>query len=175
MRKWLWIFLFLAGLALLGRPVGRIAQRHLFHWTAIRQWNEVCEQSIHVLDGEPAAHLTIPTANIDLVVINGSKKDRLNRAPCMESLGAATLILAHRDTHFRGLKQTERGDLIQLEHRDRTQQTYRISDTLIIDADDTERVLKTYRTTPRLILLTCYPFHHIGPAPSRILIFANPI
>ena len=175
MRNTFWILLFLAGLAVLGRPVGRMAQRGLFHWSSLRQWDEACERSPLAHEGEPIVRLTAPTAGLDLLVLNGSKKSHLTRAPCLEPLGAATLILAHRDTHFRGLKRIEVGDLIQLEQRDRTRQTYRISDTLIIDSDDTERVLRTYRTTPRLILLTCYPFRYIGSAPSRILFFADPI
>jgi LPXTG-site transpeptidase (sortase) family protein len=171
----LWIGLLLAGLTTTARPVVHRAGRLYSQWTAPLRWERCKKSPVGAIDGEPVVWLTIPKANISTLVTRGSENKWLSRTPCLEILGMATLIMAHRDTHFRGLKNTGPGDRIQLELRDGTRQTYKISDTLIIEAAQAERILQEIRNKNGLILLTCYPFTYIGPAPSRILFIADPV
>ena len=166
-----WVLLLICGCIVIDRPAGRRVKRFLFHWQSARQW----EQRTATPNGPESAWLTIPSAGIDTLVLNGFTAQQLNLAPCLEPILNNTLILSHRDTHFRGLKNINLGDVIRLELRDGTKQTYRISDTLIINASESEKVLRNIRNRNSLILFTCYPFSTIGPAPSRILILANPI
>jgi sortase A len=170
-RKYVQIGLLICGCAILARPAGRWVKRTAFHWRAVEQW----EQRDPSASGPEAAWLTIDSAGIDTLILAGETEEQLNLAPCLESFPNNTLIMAHRDTHFRGLKDTTRGDVILLERRDGTQQTYKISDTIIIDASQAEKIIHETRNKNCLILLTCYPFTTIGPAPSRILFIADPV
>jgi LPXTG-site transpeptidase (sortase) family protein len=168
-----WIILLILGICVTARPLARRARRAAFHWNSARLWEQSKTLPSAVGEGDPIAWLTVSSANLDLLVTKGS--DQLNRSPGLETLGQATVILAHRDTHFHGLEKCVPGDTIEIEQRDGTRQTYRITDRIIAEAADTEKVLAGFRTKPCLILLTCYPFTYIGPAPNRILFLAEPM
>lgn len=170
-----WIALLLFGLALSARPVARQVRRTGLLWISARQWEQCKTGDAPAGAGTPFARLRMPTAGINTLVLRGADPERLHRAPCGDRLGAATLILAHRDSHFRGLRNIAPGDPVEMELRSGIRRTYRIADTLIVDASDAEQVLENYRDRSVLILITCYPFTYMGPAPSRFLVLATPL
>ena len=80
------------------------------------------------------------------------------------------IIAAHRDTHFRVLKDILPGDRIVLETRE-GQYTYRVKSTRIVLPTDTESLQPT--RDAELHLITCYPFYYVGNAPKRFIVQAG--
>jgi sortase A len=79
-------------------------------------------------------------------------------------------LAAHRDTFFRNLGELRSGDDITLTTL-RGAYRYRVESTHVVDPSD-EEVLDT-SPEPTLTLITCYPFHYIGPAPRRFVVVAR--
>jgi len=80
-------------------------------------------------------------------------------------------IAAHRDQHFRGLKDVSVGDLIELGTMDRTQ-LYRVASLSVVDPGDVHVLDDTGESV--LTLVTCYPFYFVGNAPQRFIVRALP-
>lgn len=130
--------------------------------------------------GEPIARLRIPIAQIDAIVFGGSDQDSLEKGPGhvpgtqlpgQESGFNNCVITGHRDSHFRNLGWLRKGHRIELE-TPRCRETYRVVSREIV-SPDAVRVLEP-SATPRLTLITCYPFTFIGPAPQRLVVVAEP-
>ena len=83
--------------------------------------------------------------------------------------GNVTLV-AHRDTFFRRLGELKPGDVIRMTVPG-TQYTYRVTFSDIVNPEDTW-VLQP-ATGETLTLVTCYPFHFVGPAPQRFVVRAR--
>jgi sortase A len=78
-------------------------------------------------------------------------------------------IAGHRDTFFRSLQGIHEDDAIVVTTRDGMYR-YRVSFRAVVGPRDT-RVLED-STQPSLTLVTCYPFHYLGPAPERFIVRA---
>ena len=78
-------------------------------------------------------------------------------------------IAAHRDTHFRALKDLVLGDRIELVMLDRTQ-TYVVTGLSVVEPTDVHVLADTGE--PVLTLVTCYPFYFVGHAPQRFIVRA---
>jgi sortase A len=83
--------------------------------------------------------------------------------------GTPLAIAGHRDSFFRGLKDVKLSDLIRLTTPEETTE-YRVISTKIVGPRDVY-VLENL-TENKLVLITCYPFHYIGPAPKRFIVEA---
>ncbi len=81
-----------------------------------------------------------------------------------------TGIAGHRDGFFRGLKDVESGDLIDLLTPEK-KMAYRVNQTEIVNPEDVH-VLRP-RGGFSLTLVTCYPFYFIGSAPQRFIVHAT--
>jgi len=126
--------------------------------------------------GDPVGTLYIPRLGVAGVVVEGDESHVLDRAighlpdtPLPWQTGNSALA-AHRDTIFRPLKDVRSGDVLRLAtpHGDFT---YRVRETVIVQPDD----LWVLDATPvsMLTLISCYPFHYIGPAPERFIVRAE--
>jgi sortase A len=80
-------------------------------------------------------------------------------------------LAGHRDTHFRGLKEVKKGDLIRIDTPDGVF-AYEVESIRIVDPDRGD--LLDQKGRPRLTLVTCYPFYYVGPAPRRYVVVARP-
>ena len=80
-----------------------------------------------------------------------------------------TGIAGHRDGFFRGLKDIEPDDAIELETV-RGREVYRVERTWVVDPEDVSVLDPTPARS--LTLVTCYPFYHVGPAPQRYIVRA---
>jgi len=80
-------------------------------------------------------------------------------------------LAAHRDTYFSKLRGVSRGDAIRISTPDGVF-GYRVESVLIVDPDRADLLRAT--RSPRLTLVTCYPFDWIGPAPRRFVVLARP-
>jgi sortase A len=79
-------------------------------------------------------------------------------------------IAGHRDGLFRGLKDLEPGDTIDLTTRSGIDH-YVVDQIEIVKPNDVH-VLGP-RAVPSLTLVTCYPFYFIGSAPQRYVVHAS--
>lgn len=127
-------------------------------------------------DGEAIAKLTIPRLDTELYVVEGDDVADLRRGPghlpgtAMPGDDGNCVIAAHRDTHFRVLKDIRKGDDIILQ-TDHGQFLYRVQGTRIVAPTNTSSLQPT--TAPELHLITCYPFYYVGSAPKRFVVRAE--
>jgi sortase A len=126
----------------------------------------------------PIGRLEIPGVHISAVVAEGTSPRVLSRAvghavgtALPGQLGNITLA-AHRDTFFRHLGDVRWGDIIELKEQGH-EYRYQVRFTAVVGPKDTWVLEPTGKET--LTLLTCYPFHFVGPAPDRFVIRARRI
>jgi len=81
-------------------------------------------------------------------------------------------IAAHRDTFFRHLGEVAARDTIRLRTLDGCF-LYRVDSTLVVEPDRVDLLAPTRE--PTLTMITCYPFHYIGPAPRRFVVRATQV
>jgi sortase A len=132
------------------------------------------------LDSWPVARLQVPKKGIDQIVLHGEQGAVLAFAPGMheasvgEKENGNILISAHRDTHFRYLKDLQPGEEIQLSYIDGYSTLYRVTTTSIININ-TDRIRQS-QDKQRLLLITCYPFDAIQTGgPLRYVVMAEEI
>ncbi|MCF6226964.1 MAG: class GN sortase [Xanthomonadales bacterium] len=110
-------------------------------------------------DIQPVAQLEVPSLDISQLVVNGQQGNNLAWAPGLVSAGlpgkSDTVISAHRDSHFRFLRNLHTGDQLQLTTSNENF-TYKVVSMEIIDSNLSQLELSS--DDQRLILTTCYPF-----------------
>ncbi len=79
-------------------------------------------------------------------------------------------IAGHRYGYFHVLKDVQIGHRIIL-RTTRGVRCYRVIQTRIVDPDDVEVLAPTKENL--VTLVTCHPFHYIGPAPRRFIVKAQ--
>lgn len=129
-------------------------------------------------DTWPLARLTVPSKNIDLIVLNGAYGRTLAFGPgYLESSAppgsrGTTILTGHRDTHFRFLENLQLGDIILIQTRTGAWHQFSVRERRIADVR-----YDSIRADPdgsQLVLLTCYPFDAIVPGgPLRYVVSAT--
>jgi sortase A len=126
--------------------------------------------------GSPLAVLSIPKLGLDVPVFEGTGELTLNRG-AGRIAGTARPgeqgnigIAAHRDGFFRGLKDIQVGDQIELAVL-RRKFVYTVDSITVVKPSDVS-VLQA-RPRPSLTLVTCYPFYFVGDAPQRYIVQAS--
>lgn len=128
-------------------------------------------------EGDVIGVLNIPRLEKELPIVHGTDEDDLARGvghyatTALPNENDQILLSGHRDTVFRRMGELELGDELVVEMSYGTF-TYKISDTDIVDADDTS-VIRTTAPDEILTLSTCYPFTYVGSAPDRYIIYAE--
>jgi sortase A len=123
--------------------------------------------------GSPIGKLTIPSAGIAAVVLEGDDDGTLGIAPghipgtAFPGDRGNVGIAGHRDTFFRNLANVHGGDSVKVTTLKGVYE-YRIDTTEVVDPARTDVLKSSGR--PTLTLVTCYPFHWIGPAPKRFIV-----
>jgi sortase A len=119
--------------------------------------------------------LTIPRIDLTVPIFEGTSELVLNRGVGRIE-GTAQLgssgnvgIAGHRDGFFRGLKDVNVGDTLDLQWLDGAMR-FRISELLIVEPTDVYVLDPTNEAT--LTLVTCYPFYFVGEAPQRFIVKA---
>jgi len=137
---------------------------------------EAYKESLAEKTGTPLGILRIPKIQLEVPVFNGTDDLTLDRG-VGRILGTARVgkpgnlgIAGHRDGFFRGLKDIQLGDVIELQYPGGTDQ-YVVGRLLIVRPEDVSVLNATPTTT--LTLVTCYPFYYIGHAPKRYIVTAK--
>ena len=126
----------------------------------------------------PKAVLRIPKIHLEVPVFDGTDDLTLNRG-AGRIIGTARIgankngnigIASHRDGFFRGLKDVENGDTVDLVLPNEPRR-FAIDKIQIVDPSDVS-VLES-GPVPSLTLVTCYPFYFSGSAPQRYIVHAS--
>jgi sortase A len=126
--------------------------------------------------GAAFARMSIPRLGSQWFVFEGLNNNNLRRGPvhlrgtAEPGAGGNCVIAAHRDTHFRALKDIRAGDEISVETR-AGKFTYTVSKIFIVKPTDTRALKPT--TAGVMNLITCYPFYYVGRAPKRFVVEAH--
>ena len=129
--------------------------------------------------GEAIGILKIPRLKAELPIIEGTDEDELEKGvghystTVLPGQPDQILLSGHRDTVFRSLGELEIGDIFEVS-MPYGEFTYEITDSKIVDADDTT-VIRSTAPKEILTVSTCYPFSYVGNAPSRYILNAKRI
>jgi sortase A len=123
----------------------------------------------------PEGVLRIPSLGLRVPIYQGTSERNLHRGAGRIE-GTARLgeqgnigIAAHRDGFFRVLEKVAIGDVVNIELVEEVQ-TYRVTDTLIVQPSDVSVLRSTGDSL--VTLVTCYPFYYVGAAPKRFIVRA---
>jgi len=124
----------------------------------------------------PLAVLRIPRLELEVPVLPGTDELTLNRAvghipgTALPGQTGNAGVAGHRDGFFRGLKDLELGDRLEVETLDGRQELVVTRLSIVTPAD--VQVLDP-TPSPVLTLVTCYPFYFVGKAPKRYIVRAE--
>jgi len=177
-RTIFWLFVGSA-CALAAGPAGSAAKRTLSALQATALWQAARGSDRPVaMPGEPALWLAIPSIKLGLPVLEGVTEERLARLPCVVALpdgdARLTVILGHRDTNFRPLERLRKNAWITITRRDGSRKDYRVTAIDILDPAAAQQKIRARLDCDELALMTCHPFRYVGPAPQRIVFWAEP-
>lgn len=126
--------------------------------------------------GEVIGKVSIPSLNQEFPLIEGTDPSELAKGVGHYTSSALpgeidnSVIAGHRDTVFRDVGKMAEGDKIIIETTDNTY-TYEVFKRQIVDKED--RTIIVSSEQPILTVVTCYPFHYVGPAPKRYILTAK--
>ena len=128
-------------------------------------------------DTWPVARIEVPRLHVRTIVLAGSSGQALAFGPGHIELTAdagergVSVYSAHRDTHFRFLKEIAIGDEIVVTRSDGKQFRYRADGASVVrfDASGIDPMTGGYE----LVLSTCWPFDAIIPGPTRYVLHAT--
>ncbi len=158
-------------------PTSPIADSHGVNfsgWAATRV--RAYRRSLARDAGTPIAILRIPKLHLAAPVFDSTGSLALNRGvgriagTAMPDEPGNLGIAGHRDGFFRGLKDIQPGDAIEIETV-RGTKTYVVRKILIVSPRDVSVLAP--RQGPALTLVTCFPFYFIGNAPKRYVVEAS--
>ena len=121
----------------------------------------------------PLGVLTIPSIELEVPIFDGTSDVTLNRGigriegTSLIGVAGNLGLAGHRDGFFRGLKDVDVGDAIDVESLGGTTR-YRVTTLSIVEPTDVHVLSPT--DTATLTLVTCYPFYFIGEAPKRYIV-----
>ena len=128
--------------------------------------------------GEVIGRIEIPRLELSAIVLEGVEETSLlggvGHIPRTGLPGFAGNIglAAHRDMHFRALRDIVLGDRISITTTDGVFE-YQVSGTQIVGPEDAWVLAAPPPVA--LTLVTCYPFRYIGRAPKRFIVQAVPV
>ena len=172
-----------ASAAFLARGTWIYAKAQVAQVLLARAWNETRRGGRVVkpwpwADTWPIARLTVPRLGVEEIVLAGGSGQSMAFGPGHLSRSAApgsagnVALAGHRDTHFRFLRDLEKGDEIRLEAADRKVRRYRVTETAVVDFRNRRPLAPS--PVPALTLITCYPFDAIVPGgPLRYVVRAE--
>jgi sortase A len=127
-------------------------------------------------DTWPVARIVIPRVKANAIVLAGSSGQALAFGPGQvehtpdPGQPGVTIYAAHRDTHFRFLKDVAIGDEIDVTRRDGKTFRYRAVSSAVMRYD--ELLVDPSPGDSELILSTCWPFDAVTSGPLRYVLHA---
>ena len=125
--------------------------------------------------GALLGRIEIPRAGVYALIVEGAWDEELDKA-VGRIVGTARFgergtvaLAAHRDRHFRGLRNVGDGDTLTVTTPQATY-AYVVDSTRVTLPEDVELSSSAERG---LTLMTCYPFGFMGHAPKRFLVYTH--
>ncbi|MEW6146650.1 MAG: class GN sortase [Bradyrhizobium sp.] len=136
---------------------------------AVKPWSWV--------DTWPVARIEVKRIGASAIVLEGTSGQALAFGPghVHQTADAGergiAVYAAHRDTHFRFLRNVAIGDVIDVTRRDGQHFRYRADASAVVrfDASGIEATTQGFE----LILATCWPFDAVTPGPERYILHAT--
>jgi sortase A len=128
-------------------------------------------------DTWPVARIEVKRIGASAIVLAGSSGQALAFGPGHVELTAnagergVAVYSAHRDTHFRFLKEVKVGDEIEVIRRDGKVFRYRADSHSVVRFD--QFGIDPLGSGYELVLSTCWPFEAITPGPDRYILHAS--
>jgi sortase A len=178
------LVLALAGFLLFGQGAYIHAKAMLAQMLLERAFNETIATGRQTkpwawADTWPVARIEVKRLHAGAIVLAGSSGQALAFGPGHVELTpdagerGVAVYSAHRDTHFRFLKNVAIGDEIEITRSDGKRVRYRADATSIVrfDRSGIDPLTDRYE----LVLSTCWPFDALTPGPERYLLHATMI
>ena len=181
--KWIAAACLALGLALTGNALfihakALVAQVLLHRAWASTQTTGVPAKPWPWADTATIARLIAPAQGADLLVLAGASGRTLAFGPghhdgsALPGESGNAVISAHRDTHFRFLRDVAVGDTLIVEGATGKRFSFRVR--AIDIADERDLRLPRLPPEPTLTLVTCYPFDAVEPGgPLRYVVVAT--
>jgi sortase A len=172
----------LAGICFLGHGAYIHAKAQLAQVLLHSAWQRTLDGAMRVkpwpwADTWPVARLRAAAHDFDAIVLAGDSGRVLAFGPganfgyAWPGAAGTSVISAHRDTHFRFLRELRLGEFLEVEDAGGRWQRYRVTAARVVDARVTFELPEN--PTSQLILITCYPFDAIAPGgPLRYVVSA---
>ncbi|MCW5702509.1 MAG: class GN sortase [Bradyrhizobium sp.] len=128
-------------------------------------------------DTWPVARIEVKRIGASAIVLSGSSGQALAFGPGHVEFTAdagergVAVYSAHRDTHFRFLKEVRIGDEIDVTRRDGKTFRYRADSHAVVRFDRSG--IDPNGEGHELVLSTCWPFDAVTPGPDRYLLRAS--
>ena len=129
-------------------------------------------------DTYPIARLTSARSDDELFVLSGASGRTLAFGPGHLASSALpgdvgnSVLIGHRDTHFRFLAELATGDVLTIDRDDGRRFDFAVSSLDVVDVGRATVVLDS--DAPRLTLITCYPFDAVSAGgPLRYVVSAE--
>jgi sortase A len=127
----------------------------------------------------PVARISVARLGVADIVLGGGTDAALAEGPTVVGDHAPggqspiVVMAAHRDTHFRFIRDMVRGDVVQVETSGGVMTRYRVTGFQTERPEDF--ALPAHPSRRMLALVTCYPFAWTGHAPWRRIVWAEAI
>ena len=128
-------------------------------------------------DTWPIARIEVPRLGVSEIVLAGSSGQALAFGPGQVETSSdagepgVAVYSAHRDTHFRFLKDIKIGDAIAVTRKDGEVFLYRVTHTSVVRFD--ESGIDPHADGKFLVLTTCWPLDAVTPGPGRYVVYAE--
>ena len=156
------------------------ADSHVYQALEMKKFKQASPLSEpHILaEGEVIGEIQVPRLGLNAIVVQGDSPANLRRAvghipkSALPGEWGNVALAGHRDTFFRPLRAIRLGDEIQFKT---AQHSLRyVVESIEVVAPNDIQVLDP-STGRDLTLLTCFPFHFVGPAPKRFIVRAHEV
>lgn len=184
--------LFVAGVALSGYWLSAIVRARAYQILADRQFSAASRLKASTSgansamtptldktgEGSLIGKLQIPRLGLSVMIVQGVGKSELRVAvghmpqTALPGHEGNTVLAAHRDTFFAPLRLIRENDTVIVTTAD-GRFDYRVASTEVVDPNAVQVLYPT--KTETLTLITCYPFHFVGPAPRRFIVRAQSV
>jgi sortase A len=138
--------------------------------------HETALPKLAVKEGDILGRIEIPRIKLSVVLLEGTTSQTLQHGvghiegTALPGESGNIGIAGHRDTYFRGLKDIQASDKIEIQTIEGITR-YEVDWIQITVPSDVAIVSPTADSA--LTLVTCYPFHYIGAAPERFVVRAH--
>ncbi|PLS02612.1 class D sortase [Neobacillus cucumis] len=190
MKKKLPLLIILTGFILLGIGLWQYVHSKVQSHTALAQAKELVsrkqttaevkknkEHAASPNTGDTVGVLVIPKIKAELAIVEGTDPDDLEKGvghykgSYFPGDKGQIVLSGHRDTVFRKLGELKLGDQLKMQMPNGNY-TYEITHTKIVKSND-KSIITLQKQQEELILTTCYPFHYVGNAPKRYIVYAK--